>query len=275
MNINQLRKIYPQINKDSKNIKWRRLTNAELDKTMQQLQVVSNCYDEATRYALLSTTKGREMLKNRFWIEKGEESRPAYKFKLNINGKDEIYRSTYNDYWGAYSGLTDKYYKHDWNSYARLSLGINIAVDKMISKHPKMKPLISKLLFLNHGCEYNQPSNAFRWFTGKEPVAIGETELNLSLKPYKKEVSELFDRLKQKEPNEYSFVAMTGPFPASIKKEGDSLSKHKISSWHCCSILHISKNKEVTLHNPRTAEIIHVPFDEFIKKFKGVIGLEH
>ena len=208
MDINRLRKIYPQISKDAKNIKWRRLTNAELDRAMQQPQIVANCYDEATRYSLLSSTKGREMLKNRFWVERSDTTRPAYKFRLNIDGKDEVYRSTYKDYWGSYIGLTQEYWNQDWASYARLSLGANIAIDKMISKHPKMKPLISRLFFLSHGCEYNKPSNAFRWFTGKEPIAIGETGLNLSLKPHKKEVAKLLDRLKLKEPDEYSFVAM-------------------------------------------------------------------
>ena len=92
------------------------------------------------------------MLKERLWIEKGDTVQPAYKIKLNVNGAEEIYRSTYKDYWGPYIRLTEEYWSHDWFSYARLSLGTNIAIDKMISKHHKMKPFLSKLFFLNHAC---------------------------------------------------------------------------------------------------------------------------
>lgn len=50
-----LRKIYPYLNNNIKNRKWRSLTEKELDALMAEKQVVSNCYDVATRFSLLKT----------------------------------------------------------------------------------------------------------------------------------------------------------------------------------------------------------------------------
>ena len=274
MKLGELRKLYSQIPKEAKNIKWRKITDAELTRSMCEPQVIANCYDEATRYALLNSKKGRKMLADRIWIERGNSTTPAYKFRLNIDGKDEVYRSTYHDYSGAFSKITEAYYMATNNFRARLSLGINIAIDKMICKNPKMKPFLSKLNITKYPCEYNKPSNAFKWFTGKTPQVIGEDTFTFNLKPFQDDVSKLLDNLSKKQPEEYSFVAMTGPFPARIKNP-ITQQKQKIASWHCCSVTDVSKEKDVTIRNPRTKELIKVPFKEFIEKFKGIIGLEH
>lgn len=276
MKKNLLRNIYPKLPQNIKSVKWRRLTDEELTKSMKQPQIIANCYDEATRYALLASKKGREMFRNRIWIEK-DTYLPAYKIKMNINGKDELYRTTNNDYWGRYSHITEHYWNDNPYSYKnRLSLGINIAVNKMIEKHPFMKPIISRFYLLglggNYGCELNKPSNAFKWFTGKNPEQIGESGININLVNNKNKVLETLGRLKRKTAKDYSYVAITGPF--GIKVRNINSDKTKIDAWHCLPIIQVSKNN-VYMKNLRTNEVLKVSYDEFLKKFKGLVGLDH
>ena len=64
MKLSKLRQIYQSLPESSKNIKWRRLSEKELDIAMCEPQVISNCYDESTRYSLLASEKGRDLIKN-------------------------------------------------------------------------------------------------------------------------------------------------------------------------------------------------------------------
>jgi len=261
MKIGFLRKIYPYLSKDTKNIKWRNLTEQELNRAMEEKQVISNCYDEATRYALLASKKGRKFLKSRIKIQKGENIDPAYKIKLNINGKDEIYRATKNDYKYFFSDIYDNYAKADvivkpyTAKNSRLSLAVNIAVSKMITKHPSMKPLVSKIFVSpfsrNANCEFNKPSNAFKWFTGKNPIEYGESGINMSLRGYRDETLKLLKSLGKSKPKNYSFVALTG-----------FQRKKKINSWHTVPITNVNfKEKTVTVLDKRTHNYTTVSFD--------------
>ena len=45
MKLSKLRQIYQSLPESSKNIKWRRLSEKELDIAMREPQVISNCYD--------------------------------------------------------------------------------------------------------------------------------------------------------------------------------------------------------------------------------------
>ncbi len=274
MKISILRKIYPYLPKNQKNIKWRNLTDAELDRSMSDKQMIANCYDEATRYALLASEKGRTTLKKRFKIEKNAQFDPAYKLKLNVNGKEEIYKATKQDYFGRefstykeYSpnpiGLSSFNYED-----SRLSLGVNIAINKLISKHPSLKPIISRLymfpIIRNKNCEYNKPSNAFKWFTGKTPISYGEDIKSLTLKKYETDVLNLLKELGNKNPKEYSFVAVTG-----------SLKVSKLDKWHTMPIIGINPtNKTIQLLEKRTNTKYDITFKEFIEKFKAICGIK-
>ena len=282
MKISTLRKIYPYLSKNIKNKKWRSLTDAELERSMKEKQVIANCYDEATRYALLATEKGRDLLKKRLKIEKGAKLDPEYKVKLNINGKEEVYRATRNDYYGKCSSIYNDYsetpggLKSFTEEDSRLSLGVSTAIQKMITKHPSMKPFASRLylkfMAKNRNCEFNKPSNAFKWFTGKNPEQIGESGININLVNNKNKVLETLGRLKRKTAKDYSYVAITGPF--GIKVRNINSDKTKIDAWHCLPIIQVSKNN-VYMKNLRTNEVLKVSYDEFLKKFKGLVGLDH
>ena len=272
MRISLLRKIYPSLDNGMKNIKWRKLTDKELDLSMNQYQVIANCYDEAVRFSLLNTKQGREMIKSRIKIERDAVIDPSYKTKLNIKGKEEVYRATKADYYGKgiCADIYNNYrYADGYIRPPRLSIGVSCAIQKMINKHPSMKPFSSKIYMLglikNRACEFNKPSNAFRWFTGKEPIAIGEKGINISLKKHKDEVKTLLQELSETSCDDYSFVAVSG-----YKKYKD------IHRWHCLPIIGINKEtQELKLLDKHDFSETDVPFDEFIKNFKAIVGVKH
>lgn len=264
MNFAVLRKKYSNVPWSAKNIKWRKLTDAEFNTAMQQRQVVANCYDEATRYSLLASKKGREYLRSRIRIQKGSSLCPAYKIKLNINGKDESFRATKADYFGTFVNAMYNYFT------PRLSLGVNIAVSKMISKYPSMKAWYLKLYSLscmrNRNYEFNKPSNAFKWFTGKKPLAIGESGCSLTLKKHRKEVIGLLNELGESSPDNYSFVLLN-----SFKKLGKNSRK-----WHTMPIVDVdSKKQTVSFMDKRTNEIFKVTFEDVINNCKAIVGVKH
>ena len=272
MKIGLLRKIYPLISNHSKNIKWRSLTDKELDATMQNPQMIANCFDEATRYSLLSSTKGRDLLKKRIKIEKGAMTDQTYKIRFNVDGKDETYRTTKADYWGKYYGLNKDYNgcKKEFiapDKPISLNLGVSIAISKMVSRHPSQKPLISRLygqpMFVNRNCEFNRPSNAFKWLTGIEPTNIGEKSIKLTLKSQKKEALQTLNELGNASSKDYSFVALSGH-----KKT------HGIPTWHCLPVIDVNnKNKTVTILNKRTNKQVVMSFDKMIDSFKALVGI--
>ncbi len=274
MKISILRKIYPYLNANQKNIKWRSLTNEELERSLKDPQVIANCFEDATRYALIKSNKGREILRKKFKIQKNAQIDPAYKIILHTNKKEKVFKATAYDYYGKYFNLYSEYSDNPKGlssfNYAnsKLGLGINIAISKLISKHPLMKPFLSRLylfpIIVNRNCEYNKPSNAFKWFTGKKAINIGENSLNINLTKERNKVLKLLNELGQKKDNEYSFVAITG------------LKKFKnISPWHTVPILSVDKNTQtINVINKRTNQISQLNFEEFINNFKAIVGIK-
>ena len=267
-----LRKIYPYLNNTCKDIKWRSITDAELEALKQERQVISNCYEESVRYSLINSLEGRKLLRKRIKVENRKTAEPAYKISLNINGKNENYRSSMVDYYGKYASIYRDYFDTplDFINSAKRStspsLGINIAISKMIRRHPSQKPLISRLymfpLISNRLCEHNKPSNAFKWFTGKNPIEIGETTLSLTLKNKEKEVRELLNNIN---PLVDSFVCILG----SKKIKG-------IDKWHCLPIIGVNKETQtLDIINKRNNNVSTFTFDEFIGKFKAIVGIKY
>ena len=249
MKFSILRKIYPYLNNTVKNRKWRSITHAELNNLLEEKQIISNCYDMAVRYALLQTEYGRACLKKRIKIQKNSDN-PAVKVLFNIDGKNKAY-------------IADN--KND------LSLGklITKAVNKMIKRNPTQKPFVSRLarFGFSKACEFNKPSHAIKWYTGRDAIEYGESGFNLTLKPYKEKVLNLLNILGNNKPKNYSFVVLS------------SLAPNKLNGgkkFHCLSIVDVNnKTKTLNIINKRTNEVITVGFEELINKFKGIIGICH
>lgn len=136
----------------------------------------------------------------------------------------------------------------------------------MIQKNPRQKPLISRLgkLGFSKAYEFNLPSNAFRWYTGKEPVSIGEKSLSLDLSGNKEAVFDLLNTAGQDKSKEYSLVALSSWLPN--KNNGNK-------KFHCLPITDINlKNRTMKIINKRTDEVIKVGFEEFTQQFKAIVG---
>lgn len=270
MKVSLLRKIYPYLNSGKKNIRWRRLTDAELNLVMQEKQKLCTCYSDSTRYALLSTNKGREMLKSRIMVQKADSLEPAYKIRLNANGVEETYRTCSADYYGRYMRLYEEFYEgalsflNEGDKRVNLSLAMNIAISKMIAKHPTMKSFFSRIykfpLIRNTRSEFNKPSRAFGWFTSKSPIAIGENSWSMNLKKQAHKVLEILNDFEQ---GKSSFVVMS----ANKKING-------IDKWHCLSVVNVDKQaKTVDLMNKRDNKITTFTFDDIINHFNAIVGM--
>ena len=247
MKASTVRKIYPYLCDSIKNRKWRSLTEKELDVLMEEKQVISNCYDVATRYALLNTKQGRDCLLKRIKLEDGVEN-PHCKVIFNINGKNKSYVSCSNT--------------------GTLGNKIASAVEKMIHRNPGQKPFISRFgkCGFHRACEFNYPSNAFQWYTGQKPVSIGERGLNINLKPYKDRVMELLDSASDDKLKEHAMIVISG-------HKAEKVNGHK--RWHCLPVVGIdSKNKTLKIINKRTDEVINLSFEELIYKFKSIVGMK-
>ena len=275
MKISILRKIYPYLNFNQKNIKWRSLTDDEFERSLKDYQVIANCFEDATRYALIKSDKGRELLRKRFKIQKNASIDPAYKIQVNVDeNKKEIYKATPLDYYGGYFKLYREYSdspeglaSFDYSN-SKLGLGVNIAISKFISKHPLMKPILTRLYMfpaiVNRNCEYNKPSNPFKWLTGINPISIGEDSFNLNLKKNKEEVLDILNKIGNSKSKDYSFVAVTG-----LKKIKE------ISPWHTVPINSVNlSDKTIEIINKRTNKITKISFDEFMNNFKAIVGIK-
>lgn len=251
MTISTLRNITPSFfGRQLRNVKWRKLTDVELDNLMYEKQVISNCYDMSVRHALLASEKGREMMQDAIKIGTNSDNGISCKVIFNINGKRKPY---------VVSG----------EKGTSLGTLITNAVDKMIKNNPGQKPLISRLARFGSSrpCEFNKPSNALRWYTGKEPHSIGENNLHLSMESNRDEVLNLLDKLGDKTAKDYSYVAISS-------WKGNKLNGKR--KFHCLPVISIDKkNKTLNIMNKRTSEVITVSFEDLIKKFKGFVGLEH
>lgn len=244
-------------------------------------QEFADCYLVSAGHALTRSNNGKRILQEN--IQTATEAVPRFhytelsnsikrqyenvldnweNFKItfkNVYNKEETYvidAKTFNKNF--------KIYHKQKQQKTPVLAAIEIAMNKLVNKHFFKKPLISRLHepFLNASFEYNLPSNFFRMFTGKEPIVLGEKNLNWSLNAYKDEAMELFKRMGQEKNHNYSFVAGTG-----FQKIGGA------KGWHCFVIKKVDwKNKTIHLVNKRTNRVNKLTFDEALSKLKYIVG---
>lgn len=271
MNKVLLRKIYPFMDNGRKNIKWRRITDAELDSMVNHKQKLANCYLDSTRKVLSATEIGRKFLKKRIFVQSGNLDDPAYKFIFNVNGKEEAFRVERNDYYSKYYKIYDIYIEEFLTGkLADIFSGMpntamDIAVCKMVSKFPKEKEWFLRLyrqpIYENMKCENNRPTKAFEWLTGMKPkIVIAEDGYNDKLSNHKAETLEVLEKLSKLSPQKYSFVAMTG-----------NQNVADIHKWHCMPVIFVKDGVE--LKDKRTNQEYKFTFDKFIERFKSLVGI--
>lgn len=267
-----LRKIYPYIDNGRKDIKWRRITDSELDRMTNQTQKIANCYLDSTRAVLCASEQGREILKKRIFVQTGNLDDPAYKFVFNVNGKDKPFRVDRNDYYSRpYYKIYDRYIEElltgkladIFNGMPNIAM--DIAVCKMVTKYPKEKEWFLRVyrqpIYENLKCENNRPTKAFEWLTGRKPkFIIAEDGFKDKLSNHKEESIALLQKLSQLSPKNYSFIAMTGNQKAAT-----------IPKWHCMPVMFVKDGVE--LKDKRTDQGYKFTYENFIDRFKSLVGI--
>ena len=272
MKLSKIRRIYPYIEQRMKNVQWQKVSEETLERAMQQKQRTCNCFHNATRIALYNSDKGREILQKRIKVEKTSLQEPSYKIILTPENQKEIYRVGDDDFFNKYFSIYRKYNEIPYRSgnfkeseSRNLNVAFDIAVAKMIQKHPAEKPWYLRIYDWprNNNYEYNKPSRAFKWLTGRKPIQIGEDGYKTNLKSHEKDVLELLNKLGELSPKDYSFVIMTGSKYTPLAEK-----------WHCLPILNIDKKAQtVQVVDKRTGEEFDVAFDSIINFFKAIVGI--
>ena len=265
-------KIFSSIKKNMCDIKWRSITDAELDKALLEPQRVSSCYSDSALQSIASTKTGRNILKSRIKIQTNASADYAYKFTFTVNGKNEIYRVNPSDYWGKYFKITKRFVEdekypgnfHEPND-KNFNIAYNIAISKLIEKHPTQKGILYRICKFPFRqalkCEFNKPSRAFEWLTGIKPDVLFESGLK-KLKNSPDEVRSLLNRIANSE--ESGFILLTG-----AKKV------QTIPSWHCLKILKvIPQQNKVTLFDNRFQKTYTYTYDDIISYFKSIVGID-
>lgn len=229
------------------------ISNQDIDDLKTAEQHFSDCYLVATLESLSNTENGRKILKNQ--IEYDSENPEFINCYLYTkNGKKEKFTVPSSK---AISGY-EKLYQHQQNKIIR---SLDISVGEYENKY-KSKPLICKIgdKFKQFSFEYNLPSHFMKTLTGIKPtVNIAETDFNLSLKPYEKQVRELFEKMDKNK--EHSFVIGTG-----IKKVDGR-------RWHTYVLedVDLASNK-VRIKNKRGNIVKEMTVEEVLSKFKYIVG---
>lgn len=216
-------------------------------------QHFSDCYIVSALEAFSNSSNGTKMLQNR--ISYADYNSELLKCCLHSpDGNKQYYYVPVSQAIDGY----EKLYKHQDNKIVR---ALDISVNEY-EKCYKTKPLVCRIasLFKNFTFEFNVVSNFMKQLTGKEPtVNIAEKSFNINLKPYKKEVMELFERMDKEK--DHSFVIGTG-----IKKVDDK-------RWHVYVLedVNLAENK-VTIKNKRGNVRKVIPIEEVLENFKYIVG---
>lgn len=255
-----------------------KISENDISSLMQAQQVFSDCYILSSLHALAKSSFGRKILSQN--IKKSANELPALyfadlpeavskhssKFKtMNV----DTFCITFNDV----CGKKEEYcvapldLKKNMSIYVKqknpVIRAMEIAMNRLVHRHFFKKPLISRMHFpfLHRSFEFNIPSNFMKMFTGIEPVSVGEKGINMTLKPYKKEVFKIFEKMS-KNPKDFSFVAGTGFKTFNIDK-----------GWHCFVVDFCDyENQRLSLVNKRTGYPFTVTFDEAINTLKFLTG---
>ena len=148
---------------------YRPINELEIKSLQDAQQIFSDCYLVATLNSLSRTNKGQKILKQN--IQKSiYPDYPEYKIHFpSVNKKAEdifVSQKEINNL-----TLSDKYgnpVMHDIKENPTLK-AVEIAMNKLIAKHPALKSLINRIPESVENFEYNSPHRFMKIFTGKTP----------------------------------------------------------------------------------------------------------
>mgnify|MGYP006977718270 FL=1 len=215
-------------------------------------QYFHDCYLLSSLGILSRSKKGQKILQNNITTN-GKDFNIKF---LNVNGKTE-------DYFISESEINNLEYIDSKPIFSNPSIpivkSIELAMNKLIKKHPFQKPLICRALETQERFEYNKPSNFLKLFTGITPETINESNLSMSLLD---KISKAIDTLKKiANDKDSTFIAGTG-----ISFEG-------LPSWHCYGITKVDiQNNKFYVFDHRLNKELEFPIISGLLKFKFLTG---
>ncbi len=235
------------------------LTHNEIMDLRYAKQYFQDCYLVSSIGALANSKKGSKILENNI-----VHTNDGFRVKFNnINNKSEDFFVTQKELddlipLDKYGNPTEINKHFPQNPIIK---AIEIAMNKIIDKHPSKKPWLSRIPSCNEKFEFNKPSNFLEMFTGEKPIKLNEDSFKLSLKSKKKEAIEIFDQMSDNPDS--SFVVGT-----SI-----NLREKDLNDFHCFDVKNVNKTKEtIELFDHRFQEITKLTYNEAIKQLKYIVG---
>lgn len=228
------------------------ISDKDIDNLEHAKQHFSDCYLMTTLESLSHTENGRKVLKEQIEYDDTDPNLINC-YLYNEKGDKEKFSVPSNKVVGEY----EKLYQTQPNQIIR---SMDISVNEYEKKY-KSKPWICRVAdkFKTYSFENNLPSHFMKIFTGIEPRVIAETDFNLDLSGYKKEVYELFKRM-DKEKN-HSFVIGTG------MKMLDG------RTWHVYVIEDVDlNNNTITVKEKRGNKPRKMNIDTALNTFKFIVG---
>lgn len=218
-------------------------------------QHFQDCYLVSSIGALSKSMYGRRTLfENIVHTDKG------YRIRFNnIDGRKEDFFATHEEmdkliYMDKYMNPIPIAVPHN-----PVIKALEVAMNKLLEKHPSKKPFICRFPSCNEKFEFNKPSNFLEMFTGKKPIKLNEGGIRLNLKSKKENAEKIFEEIKRN-PN-CSFVA------------GTSIGLNKgLSDNHCYTVDRVNKNNTIELFDHRFLETITLTYEQAINKLKFLVG---
>lgn len=228
------------------------ISDKDLDSIQTAEQYFSDCYIMSSMDSLSHSSNGRKILKEQ--IQYDDENPNIINCYLHTKDGEEKFSIPSSEAVAGYEQI----YEHQENPILRT---MDISIAEFEKKH-KAKPWICRMAdkFKTYAFEYSLPSHFMKTVTGIKPTYnIAETDLNIDLKPYKKEVMELFEKMDKEK--DHSFVIGSG-----IKKlDGRRFHVYVLEDVDL-------ENNVVTVKNKRGNDIKQMTVDEALSSFKYIVG---
>lgn len=234
------------------------ITNAEIEQLRKSRQIFCDCYLTSTINSLTRTKHGQEILKRNIHhcTDNG-----TYKIHFpNIKNHPEDIFVTEKELKNLI--LVDRYtnpIEVETESHP-IQKAIEVAINKLIEKHPGFKSLVCNFFSSVEDFEFNFPSKFMSLFTGQKPLVINEKTLWMTLTSKETQVRKLFEEIGTQK--DFHLVAGTG---FKLKSE--------FEDWHCYTIDSFNlDNDAISLYNTRNGETINTDMKTFLKSFKYITG---
>lgn len=230
----------------------RPITPKQIESLATAQQYFHDCYILSSLGILSRSKKGQKILQNNITTN-GKDFNIKF---LNVNGKAE-------DYFISESEINNLEYLDSKPIFSNPSIpivkSVEIAMNKLLKRHPFEKPLVCRFLETQERFEYNKPSNFLKLFTGITPETINESSLSMSLLD---KITKSIDTLKKiANDKDSTFIAGTG-----ISFDG-------LPSWHCYGITKVDiQNNKFYVFDHRLNKELEFPIISGLLKFKFLTG---